>query len=323
MITIAERLKPFSHVPGTSCLLPGTEYLVECFPTLIRIKNFSGQVIKEVTLDLQGPLREFTLMQDLERGCITLFSEFYRFHILPNLEVVFQKNPPLPPLKVEERLSLGSHKKQDWESIKKRCDFHEIFPLWLRLGSLLNLPPREGDDRGVFSLLKKVREASYAHHPEGILPAFEQLFRAAFGKMFVPRASDEDHQGILTSTEKSDDSPLYLLTEGAEIIRSLFFLASENEFSLLPNLPPEFSEGRMLHLNCSLYGKANLEWSKKMIKKVHFKAEREGEIIFHFPPDIRRFRLREALQEKGIFLAAGESLEIKSGCHYLLDQFQK
>src|SRR5689334_22585384 len=117
MISIAERLKPFSHQPGAKCLLPESPYLVEAFPALVRIKTLSGEIIKEIPLPIEGPLEQFTLMQNLERGCVTLFSEAYYFHILPNLEVVFQKNPPLPPLKTEERLSLGSHKKQEWEAI--------------------------------------------------------------------------------------------------------------------------------------------------------------------------------------------------------------
>src|ERR1700733_2465734 len=324
MITIAGRLKPFSHHPKTLCLIPGSQYIVEAFPTLIRIKSFAGIIVKEVLLEDPGPLRQFTVMQDLERGCVTLFSEQYCLHVLPNLDVALQKNPPLPPLAIKERLSLGSHKKQEWEQIKRRCDFREIFPLWLRLGSLLNLPPRKGDERGAFSLLQSVRAASYSHQPETILPAFERLFLSCFGHLLIPRAYDEDYQGFLSASEPySEDSPLYLLTEGAEMIRSLFFIASENEISILPNLPPEFFAGRMTHLLCPPYGTVDLEWSKKTIKKVHFHAQNDGEMIFHFRSDIRRFRVRRDGRERGDLFSCGDSLAIKSGSHYLLDLFQK
>lgn len=323
MIKISQRLRPFSHLPKATCLLPTTQCIVEACPALVRIQEFSGKVVKELKLDVQGPLKQFTLMQDLERGCVTLFSEQYRFHILPSLEIVFQKNPPLPPLELKERLSLGSHKKQEWEMIKRRCDFREIFPLWLRLGSLLKLPKRKRENVGIFGLLEECREAVHSHRSETIIPAFERLFLAGFGKMLVPRSEDTDFQGILPADfEPSLSSPLYLLTEGAELIRSLFLLSSENEIAILPNLPPEFFAGRLVNLKTD-YGEIDLEWSKKTVRRLIFRATKSGEMTFHFRSNLRRYRLRTNLREKGATLCCGESLEIKSGSHYLLDQFTK
>lgn len=324
MISIAGRLKPFSHHPGISCLIPTTPYLVEAFPALVRIKEFSGELIKEIALEIEGPLKQFTLVQDLERGCVTLFSEMYHFHVLPDLTISFQKNPPLPPIKIEERLSLGSHKKQEWEGMRRRCDFRELLPLWFRLGSLLDLPLRKGDDKGVFSLLKEVKAALYAHRPEKILPSLKKVFLAGFKQLFVPRAFDEDHQGILPlNTPLSEDSPLYLLSEGSQLIRSLFIMTKENEISILPNLPPELFAGRMLHLECPKYGTIDLEWSKKTIRRVHFHALADAEVLLHFPSPLSQFRVRQTLQDKGKRLSCGDCLEIKSGSHYLLDRFQK
>lgn len=323
-MTIAERLRPFSHQPGAQCTMPGTCMIVEAYPALVRVRSEKGALLKEIALEIQGPLKQFTLVQDLERGCVTLFSELYHFHILPNLEISYQKNPPLSPFNVQERLSLGSHKKQEWEFIRKRADFREIFPIWLRLGAALKLPPRTGDDRGNFSLLKAAQESLFSHRPETILPHFTKLFLAGFRQMLVPRSFDEDFQGILKTNEPlSADSPLYLLTEGSELIRSLFLLSAENEISILPNLPPEFFAGRMLHMQCPPYGVLHFEWSKKAVRQLHFQAEKEGELVFHFPPSLRTFRLRTHQRDKGKIFACGDSLEIKSGSLYLLDQFQK
>jgi len=324
MISIAERLRPFSHQPGAKCLIPASPYIVEAFPSLVRVKHMDGTVVKEVLLDIPGPLTQFTLMQDLERGCVTIFSELYRVHVLPNLEISYQKNPSCPAWKVQERLSLGCHKKQEWEAIKNRGDFREIFPLWFRLGASLELPLRQGDDRGVFSLFKKTQLSLFSHRPEEILPQFKKLFLAGFGQMLVPRAFDADHQGILEETAPlSEDSPLYLLSEGSALIRSLFLLTAENEISVLPNLPPEFDAGRMVKMRCPPYGLLDFEWSKKTIRRLHFHAEKDGEVIFYFPAQMRTFRLRQDFREKGRVYTCGESLEIKSGSHYLLDQFQK
>lgn len=324
MITIKGRLRPFSHEPGSQCLIPGTSYLVEAFPALLRIREFGGATIKEFPLVIEGPLKQFTVIQDLERGCVTVFSEQYSMHVLPNLDIVDSKHPALPPLENQERLSLGSHKKMEMDAIRRRRDFHALFPFWFRLGTLLKLRPRKGDDRGgMFSLLSACRDARDAHRPEAILPAFEKLFLAGFGPLLVPRAVDEEIQGILPpDTPSIDDSPLYLLTEGAALIRSLFFLASGGEISILPNLPPEFFAGRMTGLLCPS-GILDLEWTKKTIRQLHFQAQEEGSVTFHFPPDMVSCRLRLHPDDKGRVFACGDSLVIKSGSLYLLDRFQK
>jgi len=325
MIKIASPLRPFSHQPKTTCLIPGTEILVEAYPALVLLKDFDGRVIQEIELDIKGPLKQFTLMQNLERGCVTVFSEYYRFHILPNCEVSFTKNPHLSELPIQERLSLGSHKKQEWEEIKRRADFREIFPIWFRLGSLLNLEERKERDAGIFCLLNECKAAIESHRPERVLPAFQKLYLTGFRDLFVPRLRDEEFQGIVPQdmlTAKS--SPLYLLTEGAALIRSLFLVSSDNnEFSILPNLPPEFFAGRMLKLSCPPFGELDLEWTKKSIRRLEFRAEKDGEIHLHFHSALRAFRVRSSTREKGQIYTCGEPLEIKSGNHYLLDQFQK
>lgn len=318
MIKIAGRLHPFSHVPKTRCLIPGTEVLVEACPALIRIGG------KEVVLEIEGPLKNFTVIQDLERGCVTVFSEHYHFHILPSCEIVYTKNPHLPPLANQERLSLGSHKKQEWEGIRRRLDFREIFPVWFRLGSLLKLPKRQEKDEGIFTLIADCGKAILAHQPEKILPAFRKLFLAGFTDLMVPRLQDEECQGILPfNMPLAKSSPLYLLTEGAELIRSLIFLSSGNELALLPNLPPEFFAGRMVNLACPPYGELDIEWTKKEIRRLEFRAAQEGELHLHFPSSLKHYRVRSSKRERGEKRSCGDPLEIKSGCRYLLDQIRK
>lgn len=324
MIRIAERLHPFSHVPGMACLIPGTSKYVEAFPALIRIRDLSGAILKEVELEVEDPLKGFTVMQDLERGCVTVWSETYHFHLLPpSGEIVFRKHPGTRSSISQERLGLGCHKKQEWEGIKRRLDFREIFPIWLRLGSFYSLPPRPGPDTGMFALVKKCRDAIFHHHPEFIIPAFKRLFLAGFKQLLMPRLQDDDFQGILTTSEESQDSPLYLLAEGSQLIRSLFIASSGNEVFILPNLPPECFAGRMTQVNCLPYGEIDFEWTKKMIRKVVFRSLADGEINFHFHSSIKNFRLRRSRQDLGVRLSCGEPVEIKSGSYYVLDQFQK
>jgi len=74
-IKIAERLRPFSHTPGASCLIPGTCFAVTAFPTLLRIDQH------EIKLKLTGPVSNFTLQQDLEKNCVFVFGKAKEGHL--------------------------------------------------------------------------------------------------------------------------------------------------------------------------------------------------------------------------------------------------
>ncbi len=310
-------LKPFSHQPGRALLIPSTTHKVVVYPTLVR---FGG---KELKFDVEGPVKNFTVMQDLERVCITVFSDLYRIHILPNLEVVDAKNPKTPPY-VHEVIDFGMHKKQEWEPMKKRADFQELFPIWFRLGSLLDLPQvvdqADLDQVGMYALLGDIKKAIDMHRPELIIPAFYKLFLAGFSDLFVPRAVDDEHQGIALGI--SDTNPLYLLTEGAKLIRSLFVTAKEDELALLPNCPPQLFAGKLKNIETP-FGLLNFEWSKKQLRTLSFFPNKSGRVHIRFPSGLKQFRLRHTMKEPGEIHLCSESLEINSNTDYLLDNFQK
>ncbi len=77
-IKIAERLKPYSHNPGTSCIVPNTSYQVQVFPTRLRIYDLSHsnpKLLTELIFELQGPLEDFTVQNDLERGEVRVWGK--------------------------------------------------------------------------------------------------------------------------------------------------------------------------------------------------------------------------------------------------------
>jgi hypothetical protein len=324
MISIGQKLTPFSHQSGISFLLPQTTLEAEIFPALVRIYQLKGsnrELILERKIPIHGPLKEFTVMQDLEKGCIAVWGTSLRYFILPNLEFVFAKNPHLPVQSRLPVLSLGSHKKMNVERMKRELDFTQIFPLWHRLGTTLPKLSDRKEKGGMFSLLEECHRAS-SSKPEEILESFKRLFLAGFRGLLVPRVNDDEHQGILEET-KLEETPLHLLKEGAEIIQSLFIQSNEKGVEFLPALPPEFFAGRFMNVNLPSFGIFNFEWSKKMIRRVELKATSDGMISFGFHSSIRHFRLRTSLKEKGKVFSSSEPMEIKSGSLYLLDRFQK
>lgn len=161
MIRIAERYRPYSRKPGASCVVPGTEYVVQAFPGLIRVSK-DKELLSELPIALKKP---FLLTQDLEQGFVSISGEFF---IDETGTITLKKPLPRP---TQERLSLGSSKAQNWDYIRERKDLKEILPLWHKLA-------------GYYSF----------QHP---LPdAYLNLYLSYFNPYFVPREKDEEHHGI-------------------------------------------------------------------------------------------------------------------------------
>ncbi len=328
MIKIAERLHPFSHQPGTHLMLPGSQHSLQIFPTLLRLYDHHT-LIGEVTFSLTGPVRDFTIIQDLERLEVRVFGHtregYFRY--------VCKKGAPLSlqmvkgnlalktnlslgeslPLQVPaERLSLGSHKAQDWMLMQRRLLLEELLPLWFRLGMITPAPTTKvGED----DLLGVCRKAIEERRTEAIGPAFLNLFLAGFSGLFVPQLEDALHQGFTLPPLRSH-SQLFLLTEGARLIRSLFIQQEGNRIALLPALPAEFHSGRMVGIECPPFGQIDMEWSKKELRRLILRATSDGEISFVFRPELKEFRLGKN------FIPCGTPLIIQKGKEYQLDNFR-
>ncbi len=85
---IAERLRPYSHTPGVYCILPGSCYQLQIFPCLIRIYDLSqakSSLLAELILDLEGPIQDFTVLNDLEKGWVRVWGHttrgYIRYHL--------------------------------------------------------------------------------------------------------------------------------------------------------------------------------------------------------------------------------------------------
>lgn len=105
-ITIAERLIPFCHQPGTLAVLPGSGHLVQIFPCLIRIYELNRALpvqMADLSLALKGPVDQFTFFNDLEKGRITvsgMTSEgWIRYHLISSqdaktIRLLIDRSPP-------------------------------------------------------------------------------------------------------------------------------------------------------------------------------------------------------------------------------------
>lgn len=375
-LTIAERLRPFSHLPGTAFVVPGTSFSLEVFPAFIRVTDLSltqPVVLAEISIDVSGPVEGFTVILDLENGSLGVFGTsadgYFRysvrgvengkgivvavekspangvlFHsqglwvshnpssIQPGGKIVFSERvmEDVVPCQFTglERLSLGSHKLQDWELVRRRLSFTEIFPLWFRAGQMV-LQPASNELTGTALLLNDCREAIAANAPEKILAEFKKLFIAGFDGILSPRLVDSRHNGIkhhgndFSEAPDAEASALVILTEGARLISSLFIQQEGNLIHILPSVPPEFHCGRFLDVKCGDGGLLSIEWTKKSIRCMGFIAHKDQKLAFTFSNHEKKCRLRTSTKDKGVTYIPGSELSIIAGQNYWFDNFQR
>lgn len=124
MIKIGQRFRPFTHVVGSECLIPLSTWSVQAYPTMIRLKG--PNQTHEIKLEHTGPVKNFTLLQDLEKNCVQVFGKGKEGHFIytithrnKTISVVNKKKEkndfPIEETAMEppviERLALGVHKK--------------------------------------------------------------------------------------------------------------------------------------------------------------------------------------------------------------------
>ncbi|MEX1012586.1 MAG: hypothetical protein WD595_06670 [Waddliaceae bacterium] len=279
-ISIVNRFKPFSHTPGVKLLLPGTDQFFQVYPE----KIITGDT--EIPLDIKGPVKNFTVEQDLEKGSIRVFGHSSTGY--------FEKKIANPSYqKPKERLSLGVHKAQEWDLVKKRQMMSEILPFWHFLGQVTPIKPSHRE--GTAALLDR---------------SLEHLFLAGFEGILSPRLQDTDYQGFDLDMPKAGD-PLILLTEGAKMIKSLFLQEEPEYFHILPRLPSEFHCGRLTT------PEIDMEWSKHKLRKLIVRTSKP----LLLPKEIKRFRLKGDHREKGEWILRDQQLPSRKVL--VLDRFER
>ena len=347
MIQIAQRLRPFSHTPGTHTLIPASSLSGRVFPSRIFFTDLSSNENYELRWELNGPFEGFTFIQDLERRHLRIFAEskegYFRFCLSARKEglslfveradteipfvweekrkVLKEKQEWILPVfftlfkPTGERLSLGSHKKLDWDLVKRRSDMREILPIWFRLSIVLDKTDQTRVPRWLKNCHIKDKNEAEKH--------FLNLFRIGFWGIMVPRLVDEDHQRIIRQeTLMEDADPLILLSEGGKWIRSLFFRAEKQRFYLLPALPKGFAFGRFTNIT-SAWGEFDLDWSKRILRKAVFRARRSAKLELVLQKQIRSFRVRNSHRDKGKIFSRETPLLVEENHTYYLDRFQK
>jgi hypothetical protein len=324
-------------------MLPGSPFAVQVFPTFLQVYDLSAlKQATEMQLDIEGPVEDFTVMMDLEKPSLLIWGQgakgYFRYRLQASADktaillsferpskesVVLQIQEPTSAehqqLASFERLSLGSHKAQDWCLMRRRRNLEEILPLWYALSQYYPSLREETDP-----LAAECRNLIKEKQHDRLGKALYQLFQVRFRGMLVPQGEDNLHQGF-NLPSVSTGSPLRFFEESRALIRRLFLYEKQTSsatiLSFLPSLPVEFHCGRFLGLKSDKVGVIDMEWSKKKLRRVELAVAQSAIVLFKCSSSIKQYRLRRGDKDRGQDMAVGIPIEISAGEQISLDRF--
>lgn len=340
-IEIATRFKPYSHLPGTQVMLPLSTLCFQIYPTMVEVDDLAiGKHRCKFGLSTGGMVDDFTVQQDLERGCIRVWGKcpkgYFRYRLQAcetehkgfvfawerkpeeiELTKIAAKECNTPHTLLLTRLSFGNTKAQDIEQMCRRSCLSELLPLWFRLGALT---PASSAEQPHF-LIHRLAEALESNQPQLLATRLIETLRAAFVGLLTPALNDPWHLGLQQPTEPGI-SPLILLTEGQKIIQRMLVDVTANTIAILPCCPAELHCGRLTGLTIPNYGNLDIEWSKKKIRRMIFETDGQSQPNFKFHSNIKSFRLHSPNSQKAHLLNCGDIVDFSAPGRYLLDRFQ-
>lgn len=345
-ITISDRFRSFSHKAGHQVLVPGTLVALQVFPTEL-VWGFLGGEKRSLVLYLKGPMDPFTVEQDLDARLVRIYGQsqqgYFRMSVRRaesgELMLHFEKTPvggiltthaketscfssgdvfPLDLMESkqilsQERLFLGLSKQKEWERIRDRQDLREILPLWHALGRTV---PMEKEEKKFFPVLE---EAINKREKQVVYNLLISTYLAHFSAGFFPRKEDWEKQGIAPLIDCATD----LLPRGSESIRSLFFQENADVWYFLPCLLSQFASGKMTGIRTKTGCNIDFEWTKHRLRKVKVTVPQEQEIRWHFPSEVKTFRIRCSYKDRGKVLSAQSPSFIVPEGEVWLDLFQR
>lgn len=332
-------------------LVPGSGQIVRLFPSRIEFANHGC-----VDLEIEGPVVDFTVQQDLERGYIKVWGHaangFFRYCLATtdnNQVLLTAEKVPGSHLTIkaagwqmwQEGIASSAVALQAKQSVvfgdtgnAGQC----FVPADLERLSL-GIDKAQDWDKAVARLdlaellpfwfrLGRLTPFNGTVKNSGTTALlstefpFENLLRVGFDGLLCPRLTDTDHQGFDLPVPVEGEDPLALLHAGAKLIRQLFLTQDGHAISVLPALPSELHRGRFLNMACS-FGVLDIEWSKKLIRRMRLTCHESCQATFNFQNALKDYRFRQGSKDAGRTVQNGATVSLQAGKEYLFDHFHK
>lgn len=336
-IDIRDRFKPYSHLPKTEVLVPGRAVTAHVFPARVELYSAS-ELLASWTWQVAGPVLDWTVVQDLERGRIEVSGKdkngFFRYYLNHDLSLTIDRGSLEPEEEVslkpdgvaaffippKERLSFGCYQTQDVERLRQNTNMSLILPLWFHLGQWMKpfFAPECQED----TLCGVCQTMILERKKEEVFSLLAQIWQAGFHSLFSPRKKDLNFQGFaLDPTHDAWSLPFW----GTKWIKEILIQSTKGTLELLPLLPKELPAGRMNQVELfdgNLH--SDFEWRKEMPRRVLLKPSVQMTFNLKFPHFVDRCRLRTSIQDhQGKKVLNGDSISLEPNHIYFLDHFEK
>lgn len=339
----------FSSKPGVKVALPGSEFIIQAFPTALRVflcRSDGFELVRELFFLKLGVPQDWRVVLDSMRRIVCIEGRgangFFRIRI-DETEDGLSLRPTKGPLEVQNhdqtttlekgeplllsqsayvpvrfpmpRLLLGCNKAFNWDRISSSPEMNEVLPLWYQFGAASSLIEEPSS-----TLFGSVIQSIRTKDAKAIFPSFEALFRAGIEGMFVPKREDNLFLGYEMPVWPEEMQLSSVLNHVATAIRALFLTEEGSVVDLLPCLPCECVSGRLLHEKLFSGHTIIIEWRKSVLRRVLLRADHDGLVTFRASLRTGYLRtLRKPGRKKQIQL--GEPIEVRQGEEYLLDNF--
>ena len=337
-ISIANRLRPFSHTPGTRCLIPGSTLVLRAYPTRVEIEDWAGKPKRLGVLSLSetGMVRDWTVQLDVDKAIVSVFGKselgFFSLEFCGDGNLYSMKVDRAPEGGIEfswegESLQNGwcggtLARKEEIASgaFEKRSSLAPRLSLGMHKKQLFPEVLRRGDLREIFPLWVALgcRLDGSSNLPKDV--ELSDLIRVGFSDLLVPKSEDDQYLGV--ELPKLVNASLDLLAVGAKQIVGMFLKENGKKISVLPEAKPEFACGRLIDLKMGKH-LFELEWTKKRVRRMIIHAGSTESLDLQFPKGVREYRL--TLMEKGAKgkkVLPGQPIQMEEGKSYFFDRFQ-
>lgn len=365
-ITISERYRPFSHLAGTTTVLPGSPLAFQIFPAKIYVYSLIGKekaLIAELSLAVEGPVDDFTVQNDLEKGLLKVWGEgskgFFRYLIQgvdggSGFLITEEKSPGQPLIEdslgdlerssvseketlfcnvpnVNEQASIPLHQPQKIERLSLGSSKKQEWDQVAKRNRMEEILPHW------MHLGQQVPSVSMGNEPS-LFQSLQEAVSAKRIREIVPlmqSVTATGFEGMLVPRLFDDshqgfdippqaaNSPIALLHEGYLLIKKMLLSYSKGSLMVLPALPPEFHCGRMVDVTIDALGEVDIEWAKKEIKKIVIRSNSQADLTLALAKGIKSFRVRRSKADRGQRFDVGSALLQEVGGVYLIDRFEK
>ncbi|MBI5274485.1 MAG: hypothetical protein HY860_05480 [Chlamydiales bacterium] len=330
-IKIATKMITFTHSYGSTVLLPASSCAITAYPTKVIIEDIITHKIQEFDIALTGPVKNFCLIQDMEKGHVRICGNYREGFALFTIELkdgihFFAKKAPTcikgfshhiqglfsATSQTTPKLDLGISKKLDLDCIRYRLDVREIVPVLFKLSTLTSTP--NPTQKIEIPLLVKLQTAIQCHDKLHLGEILKQIYLAYFSKGLVPRFIDGEYQGIINDMPFMKENPLDILEQLSSLIASMFCTKVDNKLIILPSIPKEFVCGRGLHFQVEDMSVSFL-WKSNLLQRLIIENGSDVDIMIE-SKGIKQYRYRSK------FHSTKDSIFLKKGIHYF-DRFMK